>query len=179
VKKNVDAVEAARVLGMKPEEIVAVDGPVVVLHDGTRFEVDIEAGTYAPVEAPLDVDADDAPRGAEHPAETAGTTQSALQKATDGDRGAAEDALTHPFAPPAEGEPPTVSDPTTPTRVQAPEGTTPVEVSSDDVVPTGTPREVLAWVGADQDRARRAAEVERARPAQRKSLLADLEKLAR
>jgi hypothetical protein len=48
----------------------------------------------------------------------------------------------------------------------------------DDQVPEGTAADVLAWVGTDQDRARRALAVEQAQDRPRSVLIGNLRKLA-
>lgn len=115
-----DRFEAARVMGMKPTEVIDLeqtrDGVVVTTHDGIK--------TLLP-ELNLD--------------------------------GTWTDITEHVSDPEPEPEP----DPT----------------PSGDEVPDGAAKDVLAWVGDDQERALQALVGEQAKDAPRKVLVRDLEKL--
>jgi hypothetical protein len=100
---------AATILGMRDEEIVSSDGTVVTLHDGTRFDVDVDGKSYREVlpgdkpptkAADAEVRVEDLPRGPERPAETADTSLTALEKATDDGSAPATDAMARPFEVP-------------------------------------------------------------------------------
>lgn len=114
---------AATILGMRDDEVVEVDGTVVTLKDGTRFDVDLDGKSYQQVLGDRADDADDAERGTERPAETAGSTLSALEKSDADGTAPATDAMARPFEVPNVNVPGGTEDADRPTGDRTAPGT--------------------------------------------------------
>lgn len=170
--------EAARLLGMKTTEIVAVDAygadTVVRLHDGSAARVPEHAATAAEVDW------------------TFAPPITAADPAAAGLRSELEEIRRTAFVPPAEwraqlreasADGADVDELIALIASWGPAGTSdaPAEDYADeesaDPVPDGSADAVLAWVGGDPVRASRAREAEQGRDRPRSTLLAQLDKV--
>lgn len=151
----------AQRMGMKPSEIVNVaedgDSVLVVTHDGVHSRIDESGVTVVSAPAPLPRD----PSTGEIPSTVAEQPAVVLDEADRctacGGTGLRGDEL-------ARADEPSTAD------------AEPDEADGDEV-PDGTAKEVLAWVGSDPDRARRALQAEQQREDPRSGLTGALEKV--
>lgn len=170
--------DAARMLGMKPAEVVRWDGTVAVLHDGTRFEFN-DRSQYRQLErvqrdVPRTADGAFVAEWTNHPA-GATAAAPARQPVMEGSRPVAvdPDEATLPAGTAAGPRPLTPSDPgaTDQAKVSSP------AAGVDEEVPAGGEKELMAWVGNDQTRAARALAVEKGSDKPRAGVVSKLEKL--
>lgn len=181
--------DVARVLGMKPSEIVDVveeddnGGVVVVTHDGVHTRIDDQGGTQvvaAPVPVPRDPATGIANESVDMADQTITQPDGTISRRRPG-VGAGLVADEAELCPECRGT--GLRNPDAPGVVEtvpAPLVTAPDENAADRAagdVPDGNAEQVLTWVGDDRERAQRALDAERAGK-QRSGLTAQLEKLA-
>jgi len=183
-ERAVDRNEAAERIGMRPTEVLDVqelgEGHVVTTHDGQRVQITAD-GTVEPY------DQEHAPQAWAREI---------------GDNAAAAEASGEPIRPEmTERDVPTGdleevlawvgTDPRRAAlalQVESQRGDARADLlemletlnsDGDGEVPSGSAQRVLDWVGANQDRARQALEIERAKVSPRRQLVTALEKVER